>query len=46
MGVKSELQPYLSTAIGASEVYPLEMASAYATFANNGAYVEPTAVVR
>jgi len=33
-------------ALGAKEVSPLEMASAYATFANDGVRVEPTAVVR
>lgn len=46
MGIKTKLQPYLATAIGASEVYPLEIAAAYGTFANNGAYVEPVAVVK
>ena len=33
-------------ALGAKEVSPYEMASAYATFANDGVRVEPTAVVR
>jgi penicillin-binding protein 1A len=33
-------------ALGAKEVGPLDMASAYATFANEGIHVEPTAVVR
>lgn len=46
MGIHSKLQPYLSTAIGASEVKPLEMASAYGTFANGGKHVEPVSVVR
>ena len=46
MGIHSELQPYLSTAIGASDVYPLEMASAYGTFANNGVHVESSAIIR
>lgn len=46
MGIKSKIQPYLSSAIGASDVYPLEMAAAYGTFANDGAYVEPVAIVR
>lgn len=46
MGIKSTIQPYLSSAIGASDVYPLEMAGAYGTFANDGAFVEPCAIVR
>lgn len=33
-------------ALGAKEVSPLEMASAYATFANDGVRVEPTAIER
>jgi len=33
-------------ALGAKEVSPYEMASAYATFANDGVRVEPTAIVR
>jgi penicillin-binding protein 1A len=33
-------------ALGAKEVSPLDMAAAYATFANDGVRVEPTAVVR
>jgi penicillin-binding protein 1A len=47
MGIKSELEPYLSTAIGGVKgVHPLEMASAYGTFANEGIYVDPACVVR
>jgi membrane peptidoglycan carboxypeptidase len=33
-------------ALGAKEVSPLAMASAYATFANDGTRLEPTAIVR
>ncbi len=40
MGVKSKLQPYLSTAIGASEVTLYEHVQGYGTFANNGQRVE------
>lgn len=46
MGVESPIQPYLSSAIGASEVKPLEMASAYGTFANGGVYVKDMSIVR
>jgi penicillin-binding protein 1A len=35
-----------SIALGAKEVSPLDMASAYSTFANDGVRVEPTAIVR
>jgi membrane peptidoglycan carboxypeptidase len=36
MGIKSQLQPYLSTAIGASDVTLYEHVQGYATFANQG----------
>ena len=36
MGIKSQLQPYLSTAIGASDVTMFEHVQGYATFANQG----------
>ena len=35
-GIVSKLQPYPSLALGAQEVTPLEIASAYATIANGG----------
>lgn len=41
MGIKTELKPYLSITLGAQNVTPLEMASAYATLANSGTYVAP-----
>ncbi len=41
MGIKSRLEPYLSLALGTSEVTPLEMASAFGVFANQGIRVEP-----
>jgi len=37
---------YLSLALGAAEVSPLEMAAAYAAFANGGIWVQPHAVVK
>lgn len=45
-GIKSTLRPDLSLALGTSEVTPLEMASAYATIANMGTYVEPIAIIK
>ena len=47
MGVESEIEPYLPLAIGGIKgIYPLEMAGAYATFANGGQYVRPMSVVK
>jgi penicillin-binding protein 1A len=46
MGIKSELPNYLSLSLGAGEVTPLEMTNAYATFANDGIWVEPIAIKR
>lgn len=40
-GIKSELQPNLSLALGSCAVSPLEMAAAYATLARGGVYIEP-----
>lgn len=46
MGIKSELPPYESLAIGTGEVQPLEITAAYGAFANEGVYVEPNAILR
>ncbi len=46
MGVRCDLQPYLSIALGSSPVPPLEIASAYGTMATGGVYHEPVTVVR
>lgn len=47
MGIKSKLDPYLPTAIGGiGGLHPIEMASAYCTFANDGIHVEPCCIVR
>lgn len=40
------VQPYPSMALGAIEVTPLELAAAYAVFANGGRRVEPTFIDR
>ncbi len=45
-GIKSELRPDLSLALGTSEVSPLEIASAYATIANLGVRVNPISIIR
>ncbi len=46
VGIEEELKPYPSLAIGAQEVTPFEMASAYATIANQGKRIESTAVLK
>ncbi|MEY2983863.1 MAG: Multimodular transpeptidase-transglycosylase, partial [Cyanobacteriota bacterium] len=44
MGITSKLEPTYSLALGAWEMTPLEMTSAYGTFANKGIYVHPYAI--
>lgn len=46
MGIKSRLDKYLPTAIGASSVRLLELTSAYSVFANGGKLVEPHIIER
>jgi penicillin-binding protein 1A len=42
VGITSHLQPYFAIGLGAEPVNPLEMARAYATFANGGLRVDGT----
>lgn len=44
LGIESTLRPYLSLALGTSEVKPLELAAVYAAFANGGQRVVPYGV--
>ncbi|MBI4114494.1 MAG: transglycosylase domain-containing protein [Candidatus Niyogibacteria bacterium] len=44
IGIHSKLEPYLVTAIGASEVNLLEMTAAFISFVNGGYKVTPTMV--
>jgi penicillin-binding protein 1A len=44
LGVKSDLQPYPSAVLGTNDVHPIDMATAYATFANRGVRVDPVFV--
>ena len=46
LGIASLLEPNASIALGTSEVSPLELVSAYATFANGGLAVSPHVVER
>ena len=43
-GIKSEMDPYPSLALGACAVSPLEMATAYSTLARNGVYMPPQVI--
>ncbi len=40
-GIRSNLPPYPSLALGSAELIPLELAGAYAAIANQGVYLEP-----
>src|SRR4029077_12929450 len=44
-GIGSRLRAYPSISLGAFEISPLEIASAYAVFANSGGRIEPKAIV-
>ncbi|EDX73700.1 penicillin-binding protein, 1A family [Coleofasciculus chthonoplastes PCC 7420] len=46
LGIKSPMEPVTSLPLGAIGVTPLEMAGAYATFANTGWHSDPTIIVR
>ncbi|MDE2293370.1 MAG: transglycosylase domain-containing protein [Elusimicrobia bacterium] len=46
LGIQSHLSPVLSLGLGSSVVSPLEMASAFQTFANGGIHVQPYSVSR
>lgn len=46
MGIRSDLPPYESLAIGTGEVQPLEITAAYGVYPNEGVYVEPISILR
>jgi penicillin-binding protein 2D len=46
MGISTPMVPVPSSAIGASEVHPIELVAAYTAFANNGAVVQPRFITR
>jgi penicillin-binding protein 1A len=46
LGISGELPAYLPLAIGAGEATPLEMASAFAAFANQGLRMKPLYITR
>ena len=45
-GIKAQLDPYPSLALGTCAISPLDMATAYATLARGGIYMEPQLVRR
>ena len=46
LGIKSPMNAVTSLPLGAVDLTPMEMAGAYATFANNGWHSEPTFIVQ
>lgn len=44
MGVRANLEPNLSLALGTSVVSPLDMASGFATIADQGIHIDPTPI--
>ncbi|MBN1596202.1 PBP1A family penicillin-binding protein [candidate division FCPU426 bacterium] len=45
-GIQSPLKPYLTLALGASEVNLMELVSAFGVFPNHGVRVEPVSILR
>ncbi|MEX0658981.1 MAG: transglycosylase domain-containing protein [Egibacteraceae bacterium] len=46
MGIDQPLEPLCSLVLGAADVYPLQMASAFGTLANAGVHCPPFAIAR
>lgn len=46
LGIKTRLRPYLSLAMGTSEVTLIDMVAAYGTYPNKGIHVDPIAITR
>ena len=46
MGISTPLAAYSSLGLGTSGVIPLELVSAYGTFANNGVHVKPISILK
>ncbi|MCX8110766.1 MAG: PBP1A family penicillin-binding protein [Syntrophorhabdaceae bacterium] len=44
LNINSNFEPNLSLALGTTEVIPLELANAYATFARGGVYIDPVPI--
>lgn len=46
LGIKSPMEPVISLPLGSVDLTPMEMAGAYATFANGGWHSDPTFIVQ
>ncbi len=46
LGIRTEVEPYSSSAIGAAEVIPLQMLEAYSSFATLGTKVRPFPILK
>ncbi|MEY2434684.1 MAG: penicillin-binding protein [Acidimicrobiaceae bacterium] len=46
MGITSALPEVNSLVLGTGEVFPLDMASGYSTFAHRGTHIQPTAIIK
>jgi len=46
MGISTDIRAVDAIALGTSEVYPIEMVAAYATYANGGVYSKPFGITR
>jgi penicillin-binding protein 2D len=46
LGINTPMVPVPASAIGASEVHPIDLVAAYTAFANNGAVVQPRFITR
>lgn len=46
LGIESPIDPVVSLPLGSVDLTPMEMAGAYATFANNGWHSDPTFIVQ
>lgn len=46
LGISTQLEPTLALSLGASDVRPMELVNAYATFAAGGVYQEPRLISR
>jgi penicillin-binding protein 1A len=45
-GFTTQINPYDAIALGADDVYPIELTSAYSVFANKGVLTEPVAILK
>ena len=46
MGITTKLDPFVSLVLGSEEVFPLDMASGYSTWAHRGEHITPTAILK